>query len=575
MSTNFLGGGVVLDEAGRPLDQIIVTGITATGFHGVFEHERREGQTFSADVVVHLDTRRAAAGDALDRTVDYGVLAEAVAGVLSGEPADLVETVAERIAATALADPSVAAVDVAVHKPQAPITVPFDDVVVRIHRDRNKLPAAEPWRRPAEERRVPPPAAPATTATADGATGEVPPTSRPTPAVEHPDRLDEAPAAPVEAVLALGANLGNAQGTLREAVADVERVAGVEIVAVSPLARTAAVGGPAQPDYLNAVVIVQTTLAPRALLHAVQAIELHHGRERREHWGPRTLDIDLITYGSTLAVTDDLELPHPRAHQRAFVLQPWAQVAPQAVLPGLGGGPVSALAATAPDRDGVRWMALDWMTAPLPAGPREHEAVDPARAVPPPADSSTHRAPHAHVAGDPRPPSGAHALVAPSSSGAHAHVAPSSPDAAIAGPVAAAASVAAAGPALAPALEPGHAPQQDTRQGPASPSTTDGVGLPAPDHHAGRIEPASGLPDAAHEPDAEPDLDADARQDAEPDARQDAEPDAGPRTAGASDGPLDWLPALPTPGAGTGARAPIFSPVVAPDDVPHPGDRHP
>jgi dihydroneopterin aldolase/2-amino-4-hydroxy-6-hydroxymethyldihydropteridine diphosphokinase len=67
-----------------------------------------------------------------------------------------------------------------------------------------------------------------------------------------------------------------------------------------------------------------------------------------------------------LAVTDDLELPHPRAHERAFVLEPWAQVDPQAVLPGLGGGPVAALAATAPDREGIRWLALDWLTAPTP-----------------------------------------------------------------------------------------------------------------------------------------------------------------------------------------------------------------
>ncbi|HEY5554593.1 MAG TPA: 2-amino-4-hydroxy-6-hydroxymethyldihydropteridine diphosphokinase, partial [Cellulomonas sp.] len=101
------------------------------------------------------------------------------------------------------------------------------------------------------------------------------------------------------------------------------------------------------------------------LVRATQAIEQQHGRERLEHWGPRTLDIDLVVYGATLAVTDDLELPHPRAHQRAFVLEPWAQIAPDAVLPGLGGGPVALLAATAPDRAGIRWLALDWLTAPV------------------------------------------------------------------------------------------------------------------------------------------------------------------------------------------------------------------
>jgi dihydroneopterin aldolase/2-amino-4-hydroxy-6-hydroxymethyldihydropteridine diphosphokinase len=85
-------------------------------------------------------------------------------------------------------------------------------------------------------------------------------------------------------------------------------------------------------------------------------------------------------YGSVLAVTDDLELPHPRAHERAFVLEPWAQVDPQAVLPGLGGGPVAALAATAPDREGIRWLALDWLSAPSAPAPDGEATYDGAEA---------------------------------------------------------------------------------------------------------------------------------------------------------------------------------------------------
>jgi len=391
----------------RPLDQIRLVGIAATGYHGVFAHERRDGQTFVADVVVHLDTRRAAASDDLAHTINYGELAERVAAVLSGEPADLIETVAERIAATVLAYGQAVAVDVEVHKPQAPITVPFADVVVAIHRDRNRLPAAEPWRPPVEQAPVPA-AAPVRTVTAvfpqvpvaASAAALVAPSSAvavPVPsAPDEPvlgelvsDALDEAPDEPVDVVLALGANLGAAQQTLRDAVSDLARVRGLTVVDVSPLARSAAVGGPEQPDYLNAVVLARTTLSARDLLRATQAIEQQHGRERLEHWGPRTLDIDLVVYGSTLAVTDDLELPHPRAHQRAFVLEPWAQVAPGAVLPGLGGGPVALLAATAPDRAGIRWLALDWLTAPvLPeAAPSPESApgpeVPPAPAAPP------------------------------------------------------------------------------------------------------------------------------------------------------------------------------------------------
>lgn len=399
-------GGVTLDSSGRPLDQIRLVGIAAIGHHGVFEHERREGQRFVADVVVHLDTRRAAAGDDLAHTLHYGILAEQVAAVLAGDPADLVETVAERIAATVLAFPQAVAVDVSVHKPQAPITVPFSDVVVTIHRDRTKLPAAEPYRPPAEASAPTPAQAPPTSTAAfplvpptPGAPPAPPAPGAPlgvavapgqpawrevlhtgaqpaadgSPAGEAQDALDVPPGRPVDVVIALGANQGSAQETLRAAVTDLARVPGLEVVDVSPLARTAAVGGPEQPDYLNSVVLARTTLAPRALLRATQAIEQAHGRERSERWGPRTLDIDLIVVGSTLAVTDDLELPHPRAHARAFVLQPWAQLDPDAVLPGLGGGPVAALAATAPDRDGIRWLALDWLTAPVPAPQPEPE----------------------------------------------------------------------------------------------------------------------------------------------------------------------------------------------------------
>ncbi|MBI9116239.1 2-amino-4-hydroxy-6-hydroxymethyldihydropteridine diphosphokinase [Sanguibacter sp. YZGR15] len=175
------------------------------------------------------------------------------------------------------------------------------------------------------------------------------------------DRMDSLPSAPVDVVLALGANLGEAQETLRRAVAELSALPTVDVVSVGPLARTEAVGGPEQPDYLNTVVLARTTLSARDLLHACQAVEQDHGRTRAERWGPRTLDIDIVLYGALLDSADDLELPHPRAHERAFVLAPWAHVDPDAVLPGLGGGPVAALAATAPDRDGIRWLALDWL----------------------------------------------------------------------------------------------------------------------------------------------------------------------------------------------------------------------
>lgn len=118
-------------------DQIIVTGIRGTGFHGVFEHERREGQEFSVDVRLDVSTAAAAVSDDLGDTVDYGQVAVAVHALIVGEPVDLVETLAERIAAACLAFDGVDRVEVTVHKPHAPIPVPFDDVQLRIVRERS------------------------------------------------------------------------------------------------------------------------------------------------------------------------------------------------------------------------------------------------------------------------------------------------------------------------------------------------------------------------------------------------------------------------------------------------------
>jgi len=375
-------------------DRIILTGISATGHHGVLDHERRDGQRFVADVELAVDTRAAAEQDRLDLTVDYGTLAERIAAVLSGAPADLIETVAERIAAVAMEDERVQAVDVVVHKPAAPVTVPVADVAVRIHRDRSRMPVApwpgrepvpfpepEPaWAEPAGElSRTPAPVAapdllPPPAPSVPFSELVMPPLPSPTDAPDplsprHAeaaaprDRLDLAPEGSADVVLALGSNVGASQDTLRRAVEDLAGIDGLEITAVGPLVRTAPVGGPDQPDFLNTVLLARTRLSPRDLLHACQEVEQRHGRERAERWGPRTLDVDLITYGSVVAVTDDLELPHPRANHRAFVLQPWAHLDPGAVLPGLGGGPVAALAQTAPDAAGIRWMALDWWGA--------------------------------------------------------------------------------------------------------------------------------------------------------------------------------------------------------------------
>lgn len=145
---------------------------------------------------------------------------------------------------------------------------------------------------------------------------------------------------PVRAVIALGANLGDRAVTLRDAVTALESVDGVTVVAVSSLADSVALTldglDESKPAYLNGVAIVETALAPLTLLDALNRIEDDFGRVRVERWGDRTLDLDLIVHGETVVDTERLTLPHPRAAERSFVLEPWLEVDPDAVVPGAG-----------------------------------------------------------------------------------------------------------------------------------------------------------------------------------------------------------------------------------------------
>jgi 2-amino-4-hydroxy-6-hydroxymethyldihydropteridine diphosphokinase len=153
------------------------------------------------------------------------------------------------------------------------------------------------------------------------------------------------------AVLALGSNLGDRATMLQGGVDAILESPAVTGIAVSPVYETAPVGGPEQPDYLNAVLLLDTELPALALLERAQAVEETFGRIRRERHGARTLDVDVIAVGDEVRADSILSLPHPRAHERAFVLMPLADVAPDLVLPGRG--QVSALLTALPNQ-GVR-----------------------------------------------------------------------------------------------------------------------------------------------------------------------------------------------------------------------------
>ena len=458
-------------------DRIRLSGLSARGYHGVLPFERTEGQLFTADVTLDLGKRGTAIASVTDEikdAIDYSEVARAVIAVIEGEPVSLIETLAARVSEAVLGFPRVTAVEVTIHKPQAPLDVAFEDIAVTIHRtggeghdalsgrspaqsapeaapgrdqwasqspeaalggigapaatgvgmgvgmtaaddeDRGAgegwaadsasgLGGAEPWTGSSGdaapgggpfETGAPWESAPADTFASDEAArpwqsastdeagipgaGDVPGATQPwqsapaAPAapVAPVDVLEQRPAQPVDVVLALGGNVGGVVPALRNAVRTLRSTEGIEVTSVAPLARTAAVvepGSPEQPDYLNTVVLASTTLSPHEVLAVCQDLEDDAGRVRTEPQGPRTLDVDVITYEGVASDDPELVLPHPRAAQRAFVLVPWAQADPFAEI---GNQYVASLAESAPDRDGVRWLALDWLESDhLPALP--------------------------------------------------------------------------------------------------------------------------------------------------------------------------------------------------------------
>ena len=168
------------------------------------------------------------------------------------------------------------------------------------------------------------------------------------------------PARGRRAALGIGANEGSPLPALRHAVDLIVAEPGVHLVGLSPLYRTAPVGGPAQPDYLNAVAVIDSTLSPGDLLALAHRAESDLGRTRTVRWGPRTLDVDILAVGEVVSADPALTLPHPRAHERAFVLVPWADVDPEFVVPGRGTVDELRAGLPADERGGVEPVARDW-----------------------------------------------------------------------------------------------------------------------------------------------------------------------------------------------------------------------
>ena len=352
---------------------IALKGLGALANHGVYDFERTQEQRFSADVVMWIET--AGTTDDIAATVSYADIADETMAVLTGNPVDLIETLAETIASRVMSHEGVVGPEVTVHKPDAPINHPFADVSVTVRRgETDAMPLSLSLKGIYEAE--------------DGSvlTGEIEAYGRaqaPSPAQQKktaPTRKRRgehaAPARPEDisrpahlrarrVVLAIGGNLGDVPVTLMHTVEALSYMEGFQIEDVSPIMRTKPVLAPGQapqPDYWNAVVVGSAIATPDELFAQTSRIERELGRERHERWGARSIDIDIIQVEGLASSDPVLTLPHPRAKERAFVLAPWLLCDPNAVLEGVGR--VCDLLATTPDREGIIDAVDDWLEDP-------------------------------------------------------------------------------------------------------------------------------------------------------------------------------------------------------------------
>lgn len=369
------------------LDVIALRGLSVKATHGVLPEERVLPQLFVIDLSLGVDTADACRSDDIRETVSYAEVAQLVNSIVTGPAVHLIETLAHKIADALMAMDKVRAVEVTVHKPQAPIPHHFEDVSVTVSAgdwdlvdgitEPDTQPAPEPELEPEPEGEAPaepapfvppvfaapaPPAPPAPSAPVAQASPaeDAAPAPAPAAAPAYPMYVPT----PAQVVLALGGNIGDAPTTLATAVKTLMADSRLEIVKVSPLLRTKAVLAPGQvpqDDYWNAIVIISTELQPHEVLELARSLENAAGRQRTEHWGARTLDVDIIDYEGVQINDAELTLPHPRARSRAFVLAPWSYLEPGAML---GGENVSDLLNATTDREGIIDAVAEWLNEP-------------------------------------------------------------------------------------------------------------------------------------------------------------------------------------------------------------------
>ena len=250
-------------------DEIRIRELEVQANHGVLWVEKELGQPFFLNVTLYLDTRPAGGTDALKDSVDYGNVCAKLTEWMSEENYDLLETVVKKLSEKLLLEfPLIHHLDLEVRKPEAPIDLPFGSVSVK---------ACRGWH---------------------------------------------------QVYLSIGSNMGDREKYLQQAVEAIRENGAIRNVSVSSLLETKPYGGVPQDDFLNGVVALQTYLSPKELLHFLQGLEQKAGRKREIHWGPRTLDLDILFYDKLIHEDAELILPHVDLENREFVLRPLCELAP-------------------------------------------------------------------------------------------------------------------------------------------------------------------------------------------------------------------------------------------------------
>ena len=250
-------------------DQIRIEELEVYAHHGVYPEENEKGQQVYVNATLYTNTRPAGMADDLRLSTNYGEVCQFITEFMQQHTFQLIETVVEWTAYEVLQHfPLVQGLDLEIRKPEAPIPLPFGSVSVAIHRE---------WH---------------------------------------------------EAYIAVGSNMGDSRGHIAKALGQLEKHKDIQVTKVSGLLETLPYGGVEQENFVNGMFEIRTLLTPEELLRELHKIEASEGRERKIHWGPRTLDLDIIFYDDLIYSSEDLVIPHVDMENRYFVLKPLSELAP-------------------------------------------------------------------------------------------------------------------------------------------------------------------------------------------------------------------------------------------------------